>query len=158
MEQLFDNLSRTLAAATSRRDALRGVLSVVFGGAAMATLPGCANPITPSCTSGCLGSDNVCYSCASGSSCASARVNSTCSTPRAGGIYCCSADNGGGGTVVTSNCPSNCRSGQAYYSQYSVCCDANTPWYDPGGHGYGRGCYPSCPYVGDCPDRYTVCH
>ena len=27
-------------------------------------------------------------------------------------------------------------SGQAYNPQFNKCCAGNTPWYDPGGHGY----------------------
>ena len=154
MDQLFDNLSRALATGTSRRDAVRGMLGVLFGGATISAISGCANPLKPSCSDGCVGSDNVCYTC-SGSTCYSSRINTTCSSPSAGGIYCCgsnSSNSGGGG----STCP--CASGQAYNATYGKCCPGSSPWYDPGGHGYGAGCYVSCPYVGDCADRYTLCN
>jgi hypothetical protein len=154
MEQLFDNLSRVLAGATSRRDAMRGMIGVLFGGATISAVSGCANPITPSC-SGCVGSDNVCYTCSSDASCYSSRINTTCSSPSAGGIYCCSS-NGGGGGGGGSTCP--CASGSAYNATYNKCCPGSSPWYDPGGHGYSAGCYKSCPYVGDCDDRYTLCN
>ena len=157
MEQLFDNLSRTLATATSRRDALRGMFGVLFGGATIAAVSGCASPSSPSCSAGCLGSDNVCYTCSSGSACASSRINSGCSTASAGGIYCCSASTGGGGNSGN-GCPCTDPSKPAYNAQFGICCARNTPWYDPGGHGYGAGCYASCPYVGDCSNTYTLCN
>ena len=131
------------------------LLGVLFGGAAMSTLAGCANPAGPSCSAGCLGSDNVCYTCASGSTCASARINSDCSSPSAGGIYCCGSTTTGGGSTG-SGCP--CASGQAYNPQFGKCCPGDKPWYDPGGHGYSAGCYVSCPYVGDCGNTYTRCN
>jgi hypothetical protein len=47
-----------------------------------------------------------------------------------------------------------CYPGYCYTS--GVCCPKSAPWYNNGAHGYAKGCYASCPYVGDCSSQ-TQC-
>jgi hypothetical protein len=144
----LDTLSRQLATATSRRDAIRLTLAAVFGSAIAS---GCTSPTSP-CGAGCTGSDGVCYSCSSGSYC-SGSGGSGCSAGSAGGIHCCSGSSTGGGG---STC--NCNPGNVYNYSSGRCCPNATPYYYPGTHGiYGVGCYASCPYVGDCGTTYQHC-
>jgi hypothetical protein len=127
MEQLFDSLSRTLATATSRRDALRMVFGALFGGVVASA---CASPTKPSCSADeCLGTDNACYGpCPSGSYCTSNPGNANCSRPTSGGVYCCTTSTGGG---------NKCQAGNCWIRSAFVCC--------PNGYlnyaGAGYGCY-----------------
>jgi len=84
-ERLLDNLSRGLATATSRREALRLVLGALFGGA---TTFACGSPAEPSCA-GCRGTDGKCYTCQSPFVCTTNPGRANCSNPTAGGVYCC---------------------------------------------------------------------
>ena len=54
-----------------------------------------------------------------------------------------SSNDGGGGGGGDS-----CSTG--YCLNNGQCCPAASPDYTYGGQGYSAGCYPSCPYVGDC--------
>ncbi|MDO8500227.1 MAG: hypothetical protein Q7S20_00105 [Gemmatimonadaceae bacterium] len=95
MDDLLDELSRRLATATSRRDAVRVMLAAIFGGAGALA---CAVPTEPkSCLSdSCKGSDGKCYGpCASGSYCTTS-PSGNCSSPSAGGVYCCAGSGGTG--------------------------------------------------------------
>lgn len=150
---LLDTLSRRIAAATSRRDAIRGIIAGVFG---VTILESCTNPTAP-CAAGCTGSDGECYSCSSGSYCSSGG-GSGCSTPISG-VYCCSGSSGGGGGGGGgggASCP--CNPGYVYNFLTGKCCANATPYYYPGTHGItGAGCYASCPYIGDCGTTYQHC-
>ena len=144
----LDTLSRRLAAATSRRDALRVMIAGVFGGT---IVEACTSP-TAACAAGCTGSDGKCYSCTAGSFCSSGG-GSGCSTPISG-VYCCSGSGGGGGSG--GSCP--CTPGYVYNFSSGKCCANATPYYYPGTHGItGVGCYATCPYVGDCGTTFQHC-
>jgi hypothetical protein len=84
-EQFFDNISRRVATAASRREALRLFVGALFGGA---TTLACSSPAEPSCT-GCVGSDGKCYTCSGNTVCTTTRTSQSCSNPSAGGVYCC---------------------------------------------------------------------
>jgi hypothetical protein len=94
---------------------------------------GCV-PAGDSCAAGCTGANGDCMSCSGGYSCNS---GGSCSAV-VNGVACCT---GGGGSQ-------SCNPGYCYSN--GACCPQSAPWYDRGGHGYGAGCYASCPYVGDC--------
>ncbi len=76
---------------------------------------------------------------------ASACVNPASSTGSGGG-----STNGGGGSC-------HCYAGNTYNFLTGTCCPSNTPYYYPGTHGGSRGCYASCPYVGDCGSAFQSC-
>src|SRR4051812_32310151 len=121
MDHFFDNLSRTLAGATSRRDALRSVLAM-FGGTTALMAAACANPASPSdCSDGCVGSDKVCYTCASGFFCSGSN-GSNCGSASAGGIRCCTSSTGGGGSSSSGGGSCPCASGQAWNATWGKCC------------------------------------
>jgi hypothetical protein len=147
---LLDTLSRRLASATSRRDAIGITIAALFGGRVVAA---CTDP-GGSCAAECKGSNGTCYSCSGGSTC-SQSGGSGCSTPT-GGVYCCSSGSSGGGGGGGGSCP--CNSGFVYNSGSGKCCASGTPYYYPGTHGItGAGCYATCPYVGDCGSSFTHC-
>jgi hypothetical protein len=109
------------------------------------SLYGCF-PAANNCNSGCTGSDGNCMTCSSPYSCNS---GGTCSAS-VNGVACCTGGGGGGGNACTA-----CGTGKCLTN--GVCCPRSAPWYDPGGHGYGAGCYASCPYVGDCASQTACC-
>ncbi len=131
MDQFFDNLSRRLATASSRRDALRISFTALFGGIASACVNpaagGCSGTQT-SCAGGCIPSGSVCCSngsyCASGTSCCN--NNTQCcpncgSGPCGSGQVCC---NGGcipSGSVCCSN-GSYCNAGTSCCNNDTQCC------------------------------------
>lgn len=91
MEQHFDNLSRRLAATTSRREAVR-VFCSALGGIVTSACAG--NPLKPDvedpACSGCVGSDRKCYTCEDPYYCTSnPPANGICSRPSSGGVSCC---------------------------------------------------------------------
>ena len=148
----LDDLCRRLATATSRRGALRAVVGLVVGGAAAS----CASTTSPSCSDGCVGSDNKCYTCPSPFSCTPTPGNLRCGEPTAGGIYCCTSSSSSGGSSSGSSCP--CSSGSTYNYLSGLCCPNSAPYYYPGTHGLASpGCYASCPYVGDCGTQWQRC-
>ena len=107
--------------------------------ALFASLLGCV--AGQDCAPGCTGSNGDCMTCSGAYSCNS---GGTCSAA-VNGVACCT---GMGGSA-------SCNPG--YCLSDGKCCPSATPWYDPGGHGYGAGCYASCPYVGDCGNS-KVCY
>ena len=153
MDESFDNLMRRLAAASSRRDALRIVCGAVLGGVAFSSCGGLSSP-SASCSSGqCLGTDNVCYGpCASGLFCTTSPSGS-CSAPSAGGVYCCGGSSSGGSSG--GSCP--CNPGNTWNFLTQTCCANSHPYYYPGTHGGQSGCYTTCPYVGDCGSSFERC-
>jgi hypothetical protein len=89
MEQFFDNVARQLAQTTSRRQTIRILFGAVFGGAVTSA---CSKLTGPSCTDGCVGTDNVCTTCPQSGTFCTTRPDwgtQTCSQPTAGGVYCC---------------------------------------------------------------------
>jgi hypothetical protein len=114
MELFFDNLSRQLAQAPTRRDAIRIVISALFGGV---IAPACAMPTSPTTSScdGCVGNDGRCYTCSSGSYCTTnPGGGGSCSSPQ-GGVYCCTSSTG---TVSGTQC----SPGFCYIRSAFVCC------------------------------------
>lgn len=145
---LLDTLSRGIAAATSRRDAVRGIIAGVFG---FTIVESCVSPTAP-CAAGCTGNDGKCYSCSSGTNCSSGG-GSGCSAPISG-VYCCSGSSGGGGGF--GRCP--CNPGYVYNFSSGKCCDSATPYYYPGGDRInGAGCYATCPHGGECGTTFYHC-
>jgi hypothetical protein len=140
VEQFFDDLARASARSTSRRQALRAMLAI-----SVAALTGSSCPHEP-CEE-CEGNDGMCYTCSEGTRC-STSGGSNCSSPK-GGVYCC------GDTSSSSSC--RCNPGSTYNFSSQTCCRNATPYYFPGGRGYGAGCYASCPYVNDCGSRFQRC-
>ena len=68
------------------------------------------------------------------------------------------SDNGGGtsnGGGGGSSC--HCNPGNTYNFLTGVCCPSTSPYYYPGTHGGSRGCYASCPYIGDCGSSFQHC-
>ena len=53
-------------------------------------------------------------------------------------------------TSDSSSGPSGGSCSTGYCKNNGQCCPGSAPNYTYGGHGYAAGCYPSCPYVGDC--------
>ena len=166
MGHAFDSLSRGLAHARSRREALQMVLSAVFGGSLASA---CINSSSPSstCSSGfCMGTDGKCYgNCSSGNHCTSTPSPlATCSNSVAG-VYCCSDSatntNGGGGNSGGNGGGGNpciCGPGWTYNFGTNWCCPNAYPYFYPGTHGITEvGCYSSCPYIGDCGTTYQRC-
>lgn len=150
-QPLLDELSRQLARASTRRDAVRVVLTMMFGGSFAAA---CTNATEP-CGAGCKGSDGACYTCTSGTHC-SQSGGSGCSTSSQGGVFCCYDSVGGGTSGGSSTCP--CSRGYTYNFSSQLCCPSSTPNYYPGTHGIKpAGCYATCPYVGDCGSRFQSC-
>ena len=128
--------------------------TLTLGGAY--ALKGCASPYdttdNTSCSSGsCRGSDGKCYGPCSEGYCTT-NPSGKCSSPSAGGVYCCSggSDGDGKGTQY-------CATGQCYNPGSGRCCYRDTPYYYNGRHGGSPGCYASCPYVGDC-DSQIICY
>lgn len=66
-----------------------------------------------------------------------------------------SPSNNGGGGGGRSNC--HCYAGNTYNFLTGTCCPSDTPYYYPGTHGGRRGCYASCPYIGDCGSSFQRC-
>ncbi len=155
MDQLLDNLTRQLATGMSRRGALHLLFSTLITGVVAA---GCAADGSGGCSAGqCLGTDNVCYGpCASGSFCTTTG-GAGCSAPSAGGVYCCT----GAPSVTTGNPGNNiCQGhvGDTFNYLTRTWCPNSAPYYYPGTHGIkAAGCYASCPYLGDCGNRWTRC-
>lgn len=107
MEQFFDNLARQMAAAMSRRDALRIGLGALLGAAT-----GCGSPAAPCggtmCGGTCLPAGTVCCSDSTGSYCqaGSACCNGKCIPV---GTVCCSNGNycpGGTACINDTQCSS----------------------------------------------------
>jgi hypothetical protein len=127
MERLIDDLSKRLADTRSRREAFRLVCGALMGGLAAACQT--TTPTASCATNECLGSDGVCYGPCSGNSyCTTNPGNLNCSSPSAGGVYCCSAPNPGGGT-------SFCPAGSCYIRSAFICCPSG--YLNYGGAGYG---------------------
>lgn len=154
MQRRFDDLSREVARATSRRDAVRIICSAIFGGY---VAPACETLTSITCTNGCVGTDNRCYTCDSPYYC-STSGGSGCGQPSAGGVYCCGGGGGGGGGGGTCEC----NRGFTYNFSSRRCCPSDTPYYFPVGAHVVAGkpggyCYQSCPYVGDCGTQFRAC-
>ena len=64
-------------------------------------------------------------------------------------------NNSGGGGGGGSHC--QCQPGNTYNYLTGICCPNTSPYYYPGTHGGSRGCYASCPYIGDCGSAFTRC-
>ena len=144
---LLDTLSRRLATAGSRRDAIRFTFAALFGNAIVASCTGLTEP----CGAGCTGSDGVCYTCSSGTFC-SGSGGSNCSAASAGGVYCCRSSSGGGGGGAACHC----FPGNVYNFSSGKCCANATPYYYAGNNTYGAGCYAVCPY-NNCGSAFEHC-
>ncbi|HYE88876.1 MAG TPA: hypothetical protein VEA16_21105 [Vicinamibacterales bacterium] len=130
MEQFFDDLSRQLARATTRRDAFRVLITALVG---TVIAPACVMPTTtgPSC-SGCEGTDGRCYTCSGDTYCTTNPPSSgSCSRPT-GGVYCCSS-------VSNQVSGRQCQTGSCYIRSAFVCCPNGFLNYA----GAGSGCYAS---------------
>jgi hypothetical protein len=137
---------RTGTGGTTRRDAIKYTVAAASAGSLLAA---CA-AVTDPCSSDCRGDNGTCYSCSSGSAC-SRNGGSNCSTSTSG-VACCSSGGGGGGG---GGC--NCQPGNVYNYSSGKCCPNSAPYYYPGTHGGGVGCYVNCPYIGDCGTTYQHC-
>ena len=113
MEQFFDNISRQLAQAPTRRDAIRIVLGAIFG---TIVAPACVTPSSPtSDCSGCIGTDGRCYTCSGGDYCTTNPTGGgSCSRPT-GGVYCCTSASG----PVSGT---QCSPGFCYIRSAFICC------------------------------------
>jgi thiol-disulfide isomerase/thioredoxin len=131
---------------TTRRDAIKYTVAAASAGSLMAA---CA-AVTDPCSTDCRGDNGSCYSC-TGSSFCSRSGGSNCSSSTSG-VACCSSGGGGGGG---GSC--NCQPGNVYNYLTGKCCPNSAPYYYPGTHGGGVGCYASCPYIGDCGTTYQHC-
>lgn len=128
MDQLFDNVSRRLAAVKSRREIFRIFLGLMFGTIAA---PACVAPTGPSTCDGCVGSDGRCYTCSGDTYCTTNPGNDSCSRS-SGGVYCCRASGG-----VVNSSTRYCPPGQCYIRSAFWCCPSNMLNYA----GAGSGCH-----------------
>jgi len=127
------------------------LLTITLMGLLSTTLLGCQKSSV--CGSGeVLGTDGKCYGPCTSGNYATLNPSGNCSSPSAGGVYCCS----NGGSSGGSGGGAYCNSGNTYNYSSQQCCPNSTPYYYPGTHGItGAGCYASCPYVGDCGSSFT---
>ncbi len=145
-EPPLDRFARWMAGNISRREAARMFLAAT---AAVASLD-CGAIIEPStCGPGqCRGNDNRCYGPCSQGNCTTS-PSGNCSAPNAG-VYCCAGGSSGGGSC-------HCNPGNTYNFLTGICCPNTSPYYYPGTHGGSKGCYTSCPYIGDCGSQWQRC-
>lgn len=130
------------------------LISITVMGLLSTAFVGCKKAPKTCKTGSCLGNDNKCYGpCTGGAHCTST-ASGNCSSPSAGGVYCCIGGNGGGGGGGGT---AYCNPGNTYNYSSQMCCPNSAPYYYPGTHGItSAGCYASCPYVGDCGTQWTT--